>query len=83
MIPNFFKTYGLVIAITLLVIAALMYFDPFVLTRGKATEIISDFNSPIRMDTGYLQARARSIKTKKDTFKYKGSTYNTATGKKM
>lgn len=79
---EFLKNHGLVILITLIAVIVAVVFNPFVLNRAKAAQIIIDYDVPAKMDTGYLISRAKSIKAKKDTFKYKGNTYETRTGKK-
>jgi hypothetical protein len=53
------------------------------LSRDRASSIILDYTTKTKWDGEYLRSRAKSIQKNKLTFAYKGSEYNTSSGKKI
>lgn len=76
------KNNKLSIALILLIVIMLLYHFLY-MTKEKAAYLILKESTGIDWDAGYLKGRARAMQKKKDTFKYKGSEYDTQTGKKI
>lgn len=79
---EFAKNHWLTILLILVIIVLIVYPMLF-MTTGKAARIVYEHSSGVKWDAGYLKERAKALKAKKSSFKYKKKEYSTETGKAM
>lgn len=79
---QFISNNKLIVLLMTAILLMLAYHFLF-MNKEKAAWIVYRNISGVDWEAGYLKARARAFNGKKESFKYKGSEYNTSTGKKI